>query len=492
MNRVSTWSVGLFRPLVAGLVLTALAACGENTGVNLPSDAPRVNDASVLHDGGPIFRSLAVELDRPGGVLVDYWAEDTPRLRIREDALRARHELFLPRLRADHTYRFEVRTVHASGVIGTTRTFGRFVTGPLPPGLREIEISTVGVPTFPLVMMEAVDPVRPFYPFVVDEEGHVVWYRTAERGSTGFARLDGGAFAFNTAGGVWVVNLRNEVLSRLNKFEVAVETGVDPFTIHHDIIRTPQNTLLMLVQDTTLVNDTIWTGEAIWEWDPASDRLDKRWASKDFFDPRTDRGSLSVPGDWLHANSLSLGPRGNVVVSLFWLHEVFSIAPDFQSLEWRLGGPASTFDVEDDAMEAGQHTAAEVAPDRVLMFDNGRERTAGLYSRALEMEIDRDAGTARVAWQFRPNPDVYAPIISSAVRLDNGNTVVGFGMSEGSLLGASGPISVFEVTANDRVLWRLDVVRGLRFVYRATPLSSLGGETVLSMPPRAPARDRIR
>ena len=101
--------------------------------------------------------------------------------------------------------------------------------------------------------------------------------------------------------------------------QYALTAGLDTLlNTHHDVIVTPDNTVLFLAIDTGTVNDTVWEGEAIWEWDPATDVLTKRWTAKDFLTPKTDRGARTVPGDWLHANSLSIGPRGNILVSFVW------------------------------------------------------------------------------------------------------------------------------------------------------------------------------
>ena len=177
-----------------------------------------------------------------------------------------------------------------------------------------------------------------------------------------------------------------------------------------------------------------------------------------------DRGAGALPDD-------DHVPRGNVLVSFFWLHEVLSIASDYQSIEWRLGGPASSFVVTDGSMEAGQHTATEVATNRVLLFDNGLDRPGGaLFSRGLEVALDPAAGTAQTAWQFRPTPDIYAPIISSTRRLDNGNTVVGFGLPAGRI-SSTGPLVVYEVTTGGRILWQMVVAEGTPedIVYRYDP-----------------------
>ena len=115
----------------------------------------------------------------------------------------------------------------------------------------------------------------------------------------------------------------------------------------------------------------------------------------------------------------------------------------------------------------------EAAADRVLLLDNGLDRTSGRYSRALEIQLDRQQGTADVVWEFRPTPDIYAPIVSSARRLPNGNTVINFGLAAGFSGGAgglaTGPVAFYEVTPAGTVSWKLEAVGGLVLVYRATP-----------------------
>ena len=251
--------------------------------------------------------------------------------------------------------------------------------------------------------------------------------------------------------------------------------------IHHDVVATARNTLLFIEQEQRSVSDTVWTGEAIWEWDPERNLRTKRWSAFDFLSPTTDRGARSIPTDWLHANSLTIGPSGNLVLSLPSLNQIISITPDFQTLEWRLGGPGSTFQLPTEVAFSFQHCATELTPGRVLLFDNGRDRPPGdRYSRALELQLDRTSGVATHAWEFRPQPDIWAPIVGSARRLANGNTVAGFGVAAG-FLDATGPIAAYEVTPSGRVVWDLRV-DGPLVNYRATPLSDVGGEREVPEP----------
>jgi hypothetical protein len=118
---------------------------------------------------------------------------------------------------------------------------------------------------------------------------------------------------------------------------------------------------------------------------------------------------------------------------------------------------------------SGQHTAQELAGGGILLFDNGFDRTAAPYSRAVEYAMASDS--ARPVWQWRPERDNWARVISGARRLANGNTVVAFGTPAGMPVGATGPIEVYEVTRGGAVRWHLEVGGAALSMYRATPLS---------------------
>jgi hypothetical protein len=161
-------------------------------------------------------------------------------------------------------------------------------------------------------------------------------------------------------------------------------------------------------------------------------------------------------------------------MSLHFMDQIISIAPDFQSLEWRLGGPNATRAPRADARFSGQHTASELPNGNVLMFDNGFARADGSrFSRALELGFDGDSAT--VVWEYRS--EIYASFISSARRLENGNTVIGYGPSAG-LVNSSGPVAAREVTPAGHAIWTL-LVENVGSMYRAEPLYTIGGEVIV-------------
>lgn len=446
------------------MLWVAVTGCSESTA---PIDPEPVEaTVAVDSDAGPIFRTLNIEASAAVGIQVEYWGAATPRLRVTPPSRATTHAVFLPGLRAGELYQYEIRTNTAGQVLAQ----GQFTTDSLPPDLAQVRFTAVGTPTARLTMLELRGAAFSGY-VVVDQDGMVVWYRRGIAESF-VRRANGDLVLLEADVGLTVIRPDLTVVAQL--------LSTSGRRMHHDVITTPANTLLFLTGDTVTIAGTTWSGDAIWEWGPEDGTAARRWRAADFLSPDLDFGPKSMPSDWLHANALALGPRGNVLISLPALNQIISIAPDFQSLEWRLGGPRATI-VPDEEFWF-QHTAAEIAPDRVLLFDNGRDRPSGLYSRALELELDLERGTATRVWEFRPQPDIYAPIVGSARRLSNGNTLVDFGTIAG-LGGSSGPITVYESGPTGLVTWRLRI-DGALLNYRASALPSIAGEEVVVPPSR--------
>jgi hypothetical protein len=245
--------------------------------------------------------------------------------------------------------------------------------------------------------------------------------------------------------------------------------------IHHDVIATPQNTILFIADDTATITDTLVTGESLWEWDPSTGEVEKRFSAFDHLDWKTFRGPRSSSGNWLHGNGISYGPRGNVLMSFRNADFVISIAPDWSAVEWTLGGPGATLAIDPAERFYGQHFVSEPSEGRVLVFDNGFTRPEGAYSRAVEYAVDAGAGTATKVWEYRHAPDIYAALVGSARRLAGGNTVVLFGMLAGHN-GSSGPIKAVEVTPAGAVTWSIVFEGSVTRLYRVNLVPSLLGE----------------
>ena len=84
---------------------------------------------------------------------------------------------------------------------------------------------------------------------------------------------------------------------------------------------------------------------------------------------------------------------------------MISIAPDFQAVEWQLGGPESDYEFPNPGDRFwSQHTASQLPSGNILLFDNGLGRPlaeGNNYSRALELRLDERSRTAVKVWEYR-------------------------------------------------------------------------------------------
>ncbi len=452
-------------------VVAAVAACDDPAGPR-PSQvlALQVDTTNI-----GLVRELTVTMREPGPVAVTYAAAGAPTLALRADSISAVHRLLLPRLRQGKAY-----TVRAAAPVdGATAVEAQFTTDSLPAVLRAIQITQVGQASLPVQLIEVVGATQ-FGGLLFIEDGQIVGWLNVVGSLFGATRRAGGTVVLlDPTLGLVEYDLGGRQRRRLPHPEVGAPTAYG--RIHHDVIATPQNTLYFIANETQVVGADTVVGESIWEWAPESGAVTERWSAFDFLDWATLRGARSVAGNWLHGNGLSIGPRGNVLMSLRNADHIISIAPDFQSLEWRIGGPTATLRTSEADRPLGQHYVSEPSPGRVLVFDNGYERPGGTYSRAIEYQVDLAHDTATKAWEYRHAPEIYAALVGSARRLPNGNTAIMFGMFAGHN-GSSGPITAVEVTPAGTVTWRLTFGNQLTRLYRVTPVASLLGE-VQVLPP---------
>lgn len=410
----------------------------------------------TLEDSGHQVHVLRATFRVPTPLAVDYWTQDGPRLTIRQQASRS-HQVPLVRLRAGRLYQYRVRE---------TGTRGTFRTAPLPADLAAVRFAATGRLSQDLVLVHLFsEDAAGFRGYVaVDGDGEVVWHWRTKDYPFGAARRLNGNFVFMDKGrGIVEVTPGGDVVREIPQRDAENE-------LHHDLVTTADDTVLFLAFDTESFQGATLKGESIWEWHPEAGTVERRWRSWEHFDPALDRGPR-FGGEWMHANSLAIGPRGNILVSVHYFNQVLSLSPDWRTVEWRLGGVRATIPVPAGQEFSGQHTAREIERGRILLFDNGRDR--GGFSRAVEFTLSEAVATK--SWEWAPERANFASAVSSARRLENGHTLVAFGMSAGRS-DSSGPTEAYEVTPGGGVAWHL-VVSGTSTMFRVEPLSSIAGES---------------
>ena len=484
-------------------LVPALAAASIVFGAARASaDAPAVlrHDASVSERNALIVE-VRVALARAARVFVEYDNPQAGRYRTPLSEPGAAHVIPLVRLRPETTYDYTIFVVDGSVADGATLEGadahatagpgGQFTTGPLPLPLAAIPMEVRGRSSQPLILS---DYPRGYYVFW-DEAGGIVWYH--EGGGGPIAQLPAGTLLYISRGGLVEITPLGTVVNRF-------ERGGAARNPHHDVAVLDAKRVIYLSRARFVFDDSANGGPAqdasgfadqLRVWDRGSGHFEQVWDSKDAWDlldpaqrEATPRGNFS----WTHLNSVSIGPRGNVVLSSRARNQVVSLSADSWTIEWQLHGPDSDYEFPNpNDRFYGQHTAVQLDDGNVLLFDNGRGRPdaeGGAYSRALELRLDEAAGTAVKVWEYRPTPDVYTMGRGSAYRLRNDNTLINFNNN--------GIHFVVEVDAAGNEVFRSDDLPlhadwRLPARYRAYGgIGAIMGETMLRPPAAAPAHAR--
>ena len=193
------------------------------------------------------------------------------------------------------------------------------------------------------------------------------------------------------------------------------------------------------------------------------------------------KGPQRPQPDWLHVNSVAYNAElDQILLSVYEFNEIWiidhSTAPAQAAghqggrqgkggdLLYRWGNPrAYRAGTIKDQQLFGQHDAQWIGKGlpgegHVLIFNNGMRRTGGAYSTVDEIVLPVDAtgrydraagkpsGPDRPVWTYaaRKTTDFYAPFISGAQRLPNGDTLI--------CSGTNG--TVFEVTPKNEIVWK--------------------------------------
>src|SRR4051812_24804075 len=258
----------------------------------------------------------------------------------------------------------------------------------LPQDLKAIKITATGTltPKYALLHLYAEQGFKGYA--LVDSAGRIAWHYRTKDYPFGADRRKNGNFVFMDKGcGLVEVDRTGRIVHELKQRDPENE-------MHHAIVVTPRDTVLYLTFDTQDFAGKRLKGEAIWEWNPETGEDVKRWRSWDFLDPALDR-SARTAGEWLHANSLYIGPSGSILLSFHYINQVISIAPDWKSVGWRLGGARGPFGGPGDQKTSAKHPPAKTAPNRLLMFEN-RPALQPPFSRAVEYVID--GNKAKQVW----------------------------------------------------------------------------------------------
>ncbi|HVT39090.1 MAG TPA: aryl-sulfate sulfotransferase [Gemmatimonadaceae bacterium] len=377
-------------------------------------------------------------------------------------------------LRASTRYRI---TVESMGAGGTTRSDDMDVeTGALPEAIRGLRLAVTGAasPGYTLVVPVYLDRSPGAFMIAFDEAGDIRWYRSfpgegwaveAKQHPNGhFTTYVGRSYGWQPNAGRYVeVTPSGE---EVRTFRAAAPAWTDP----HEMLLSFQDTVLTAAHllsyeirplDLRAVGGAADTPVALHSIvrQGATGATEFVWNAADYFDVSDWPGTAGPSYDLVHPSSLALDRDGNYIASFQAVDQIAKIDAQSGNILWRFGGKRNEFTLLDDPLGGfrGQHSVRVLANGNLLLMDN-HIRSPATTSRAVEYSLDAATRTARLVWEYRPDPAIASPIMGSVQRLKNGNTLVAFGVAGQAV----------EVDPAGRVVWRAALTDN------ASPMPALG------------------
>ncbi|HEX8713985.1 MAG TPA: arylsulfotransferase family protein [Solirubrobacteraceae bacterium] len=136
----------------------------------------------------------------------------------------------------------------------------------------------------------------------------------------------------------------------------------------------------------------------------------------------------SYPWDYVHINSISPGPSGDVLLSSRSTWTLYDVDIRSGATRWRIGGSHSSFKQGPGTRFYWQHDA-ELQPDGLIsVFDNGSSPPKEKQSRGLLLKADTASHTVSLVKQFvNPSKTLLAESQGNMLALPGGDWLMGYG-----------------------------------------------------------------
>ncbi len=311
---------------------------------------------------------------------------------------------------------------------------------------------------------------------MLDQSGEPVFYQKWPGLLFDFKKQPNGLLSFfdNATSSFYVLDSSYQI--------IGVYTAQNGYTADlHDFQMLPNNHVLFLIYDTKVVDmsqivlngkpQANVTGLVFQELD-GSGNVVFEWRSWDHFaiTDRDDSIALDVQNiDYVHGNAISIDWDGNYLLSARHLDEIFKVDRRNGDVLWIMGGKYNQFtftniDISTTLPFSFQHDVRRIPNGNITLFDN-RNNLTPLYSSGVEYQVNEDLKTVTQVWEFRSfTPDVYSMAMGNVQRLDDGNSVIGWGLSSNFLTGKQPDVN--EVTTDGSVAFELTFDMNV-FNYRA-------------------------
>ena len=298
-----------------------------------------------------------------------------------------------------------------------------------------------------------------------------------------------------------------QFINRDGSIDWNFEYSTEDYITHHDVELLPNGNVIALVWERMPVQEAIENGsvhnrdlytEAIIEIDPKTDQIVWEWHSwdhlvQDYDDTRENFGIISdnpqlinlnyvteqKDGDIMHANGISYDENKDLIfISINFYHEVWVIDHSTNTLEaashtggnykkggdlvYRFGNPSAYNNTMGERLFNNNHFPnlldTGISGQRNMLIyvnkmDNSEQSIVYEFKLPNEYTLEPNKNNEpEVVWSFT-DPELFAPKVSGAVKLPNGNRLI-----------TEGDFGFWEVTEDGEVVWKLKA-RG--FFWRA-------------------------
>jgi hypothetical protein len=174
------------------------------------------------------------------------------------------------------------------------------------------------------------------------------------------------------------------------------------------------------LSDSIIQEIDIKTGLVMWEWHALG--------HIPLSESNNPAPKYSYPWDYVHINSISPGPNGDVLLSSRNTWTLYDVDIASGQVRWRLGGSHSSFKQGSGTRFYWQHDA-EWQPDGLIsVFDNGSDPPKEKQSRGLLLKPDTAAHTVTLVKAFtNPSKTLLASSQGNTLALPGGDWLMGYG-----------------------------------------------------------------
>jgi hypothetical protein len=301
---------------------------------------------------------------------------------------------------------------------------------------------------------EAAAPVQPSRLVIADKAGKVVWQRDAAKGmSVGDFRTqtyqghkvltwwEGADDGGHGSGAAYIANSRYQIIKKI-ELPAGYSADIHEFRLTSDgrALITCYHTITHDMSSIGGPTDAQMNDALAFVVDVATGKVLHRWSALAHIPLSYTRARRPLPPsttyDPYHINSISLDPKGNLVISFRNLSAIYDVDSRTGRINWVLGGAHPTLTAGPGVEFAFQHDAEFVSPTTLQFFndnaagqndpDKPYQLVQGLSS-VEQVTIDAAHHRATLVHNWTHPDDLVAISMGNAEKLPHGHTFVGWG-----------------------------------------------------------------